>query len=564
MANNIQWVSLVNRNFTDIKQSLLNRLSSVLPEVTDTSSSNVFMVIIDMLAGLVEKLNYYIDHTARETFVSTARLEKSMYRKAYEFGYRVRASIPASSVIQISYLNSDDDIAPAPSNIIINLGTRVTSTSGIVYITSETVSINQGYPTVTVPVKQYEVQSNVSVGETDGSNFQQLPLPSNYVDGSCTLMVAGDSYILVEQFRELPTEAVQKSFVIGIINNKPSIILGDDYYAIKPASGLNVKATFKNTLGSAGSVEANSLTDLDVSGIIIPGGGSLEATNPNKSLRGLDIENIDDLRRNIPLHVRTGDRAVTQQDFIDIATMAPGVLKADGEYTCEEGAKIYIAPRGGGVADITLIDSTKLYVDIRAVIGTTSTIKAAGETQLVISADVDGRYLMNQQDIYDQIVSALVTKYNQIQSAINDSVHLSDVIALIDNQPMVDYLKLTYMTVQPFLRPRDTDQTFEGWVKVINGSVSTPWSITAVDTSTQEFKVYENGIYRETVAVDVDTIVQGSGSTILIYIEPTFIALNDGDTWDFQTYPYNDDIDIVDYSIPVILEENIQLNIITH
>jgi len=566
MANNIQWISLVNRNFTDIKSSLLNRLTTQLPEVTDRSSSNIFIVIIDILSGLSEKLNYYIDHVARESFVSTARLETSMYKKAYEFGYNVKASLPATAVVRVDYIDSTTgDPIDAPSDIVINQGTIVGSESGIQFITTDTATIATGYRSAIIPVAQLEASSNIPLGNTDGTNFQQIQLPENYSHGTASLIIDGTPYKLVDLFFTQPTEAVTKVFVVNIIDNIPTIILGDDYYAIKPAPGLSILADYRTTLGSGGSVDENTLTNIDTSGITIPAGGDLKVNNPTPSLRGLDIEDIEDLRKNIPLFNRTGDRAVSIQDFIDTATVAPGVLKSDGEYTCEDGAKMYIVPRGGGIANIPLIDSTKAYVDARAAVGTHSTIKAAGETHILIEAEVNGRYLMQAPEIERQIKTALVEAYNVIAKDINDEVHISDIIAIIDNQPAVDYLKLIYLTTKPFIRPISTNQVFDGYVKVLSGVTSGEWSIRANTTVTpNEFQIYEGAQLRGTVTSGSVETINGSVANLEVSIDSGFTAANDGDVWYFKTYPYSKDIDIIDYSIPVMVEDDINLIITTH
>ena len=70
---NNPWTSYVTRSYSQIKASVNARLDTAVPELTDKSSSNLMQVLVDVRAGVGELLNYYVDTTARELYVPTAR-----------------------------------------------------------------------------------------------------------------------------------------------------------------------------------------------------------------------------------------------------------------------------------------------------------------------------------------------------------------------------------------------------------------------------------------------------------------------------------------------------------
>lgn len=75
MANLMNiWVSYLDRSYQQIKDRVLVKMASRVPEITDRTETNIFVRMISIWAGFVEQLNYYIDNWGRESFVSTARL----------------------------------------------------------------------------------------------------------------------------------------------------------------------------------------------------------------------------------------------------------------------------------------------------------------------------------------------------------------------------------------------------------------------------------------------------------------------------------------------------------
>jgi len=52
MALSNTWVTYLNRSYKSIKSSILTRMKSVVPEITDHSESNIFVIMVSMFAVL--------------------------------------------------------------------------------------------------------------------------------------------------------------------------------------------------------------------------------------------------------------------------------------------------------------------------------------------------------------------------------------------------------------------------------------------------------------------------------------------------------------------------------
>ena len=62
-----------NRDYTSIRNDLLNRASVVLPEWTSRDSSDFGILFVDLVSYMGDILHYYVDQAARESFLVNAK-----------------------------------------------------------------------------------------------------------------------------------------------------------------------------------------------------------------------------------------------------------------------------------------------------------------------------------------------------------------------------------------------------------------------------------------------------------------------------------------------------------
>jgi uncharacterized phage protein gp47/JayE len=106
-----------------------------------------------------------------------------------------------------------------------------------------------------------------------------------------------------------------------------------------------------------GNVPPETLTHVKYNPSTASRSTNLTVTNPDYASGGADFESMEDIRNRAPRSLRSLDRAVTYQDYIDIALQVVGVGAAEVSYCCGKYVSVYIVPgyKRGGYCRITRI-----------------------------------------------------------------------------------------------------------------------------------------------------------------------------------------------------------------
>lgn len=585
------WVGYLDRGYRTIKTALVNRVKTLLPEMTDYSQSNIFMIILDYMAALTELLNYYVDVSARELYVYTAQHISSMIQLSRLIDYRIKARIPSTVRVTVQLLDQEGSPAEATQDIIFKGDNILLGSNGVPFRQMGDVVMRKGSNLVVLDLEQ-SVKSATNPDEytnlgliPEGKN-PTLPLPSNYADGSGTIYIDGEQWDLVETLGfSSPYDQV---FVVEYVSEGLFVAkFGDGIRGAIPRAGAEAKLSYNITQGINGNLDSGTITDFKGTPNVEPSGALtnyiLNITNPNAATGGSDRETIEDMREHLGCSLRTLDRAVTFKDFIDIAKLCPGVDKVGADFSCETGISYYITPDKGGEANELLLRELEDYVDMRKVLGVPVQAFPAGETQIYLSLTVWGKYGKRAQDIQLLVETALVNEYSYNNSDINRPIYISDIIALVDNLDAVDHLTLDELYLLPYGRkaittenPNAAQITFPGYIdfkKENNKYVPTEnayWaliiSLIKNNRANMDIIITKNGAQVK-VFENVSVTPGADGYVTLEYDVFVFkLILNnpgiqEGDSWEFQTYTNNIDIPVSDNSVPVLKVENISLTI---
>lgn len=585
------WVGYLDRGYRTIKTALVNRVKTLLPEMTDYSQSNIFMIILDYMAALTELLNYYVDVSARELYVYTAQHISSMIQLSRLIDYRIKARIPSTVRVTVQLLDQEGNPAGATQDIIFKGDNILLGSNGVPFRQMGDVVMRKGSNLVVLDLEQ-SVKSATNPDEytnlgliPEGKN-PTLPLPSNYADGSGTIYIDGEQWDLVETLGfSSPYDQV---FVVEYVSEGLFVAkFGDGIRGAIPRAGAEAKLSYNITQGINGNLDSGTITDFKGTPNVEPSGAltnyTLNITNPNAATGGSDRETIEDMREHLGCSLRTLDRAVTFKDFIDIAKLCPGVDKIGADFSCETGISYYITPDKGGEANELLLRELEDYVDMRKVLGVPVQAFPAGETQIYLSLTVWGKYGKRAQDIQLLVETALVNEYSYNNSDINRPIYTSDIIALVDNLDAVDHLTLDELYLLPYGRkaittenPNAAQITFPGYIdfkKENNKYVPTEnayWaliiSLIKNNRANMDIIITKNGAQVK-VFENVSVTPGADGYVTLEYDVFVFkLILNnpgiqEGDSWEFQTYTNNIDIPVSDNSVPILKVENISLTI---
>lgn len=452
-----KWLNPYQRSYQQIKAKLVESLMGLKdPQgqklITDYSEGNILIIILSLFAAIAEVLHYYVDNMARETFLSTARRYDSVVKHGALVDYHARAAIAATVDVILSRSITGNSIG---AKLTIPHGTLFTDSSGNSWLSARDVIWYSNVTTCKVPIIQHERYTAsalnnmvIPTGDRVILNLGTLPNGKYYEQGSMSLQIGGETWVLVDTFaKSKPTD---KHFMVSVDEAlNPYIMFGDGTFGKKPAAGAKItNVVFYLTNGTQGNVKSNTITS--VPSVISSSITDATVSNAYDAGGGSNYENFTMLKEHIPLSVKTLGVAITKEDFESLAMLVDGVNKAKADYECGRKLTIYISPDGGAVASSELINRVYNLLSQRAPMTTWLKVKSAGKVQIILEMDVTGKKSYKTAEIQTQILTALYNAYSPEQAQIGGSVRVSDIYALIDNLSTVDYLHLTKFYIKPW------------------------------------------------------------------------------------------------------------------
>lgn len=452
-----KWLNPYQRSYQQIKAKLVESLMGLKDSqgqklITDYSEGNILIIILSLFAAIAEVLHYYVDNMARETFLSTARRYDSVVKHGALVDYHARAAIAATVDVVLSRSITGNSIG---AKLTIPQGTLFTDSSGNSWLSARDVTWYSNVTTCKVPIIQHEKYTAsalnnmvIPTGDRVIINIGTLPNGKYYEQGSMSLQIGGETWVLVDTFaKSKPTD---KHFMVSVDEAlNPYIMFGDGTFGKKPAAGAKItNVVFYLTNGTQGNVKSNTITS--VPSVISSSITDATVSNAYDAGGGSNYENFTMLKEHIPLSVKTLGVAITKEDFESLAMLVDGVNKAKADYECGRKLTVYISPDGGAVASSELINRVYNLLSQRAPMTTWLKVKSAGKVQIILEMEVTGKKSYKTPEIQTQILTALYNAYSPEQAQIGGSVRISDIYALIDNLSTVDYLHLTKFYIKPW------------------------------------------------------------------------------------------------------------------
>ena len=452
-----KWLNPYQRSYQQIKAKLVESLMGLKDSqgqklITDYSEGNILIIILSLFAAIAEVLHYYVDNMARETFLSTARRYDSVVKHGALVDYHARAAIAATVDVILSRSITGNSIG---AKLTIPQGTVFTDSNGNSWLSARDVTWYSNVTTCKVPLIQHEKYTSSALnnmvipsGDRVILNLGTLPNGKYYEQGSMSLQIGGESWVLVDTFAK--SKSTDKHFMVSVDEAlNPYIMFGDGTFGKKPAAGAKItNVVFYLTNGSQGNVKSNTITSIP--SVISSSITDATVSNAYDAAGGSNYENFTMLKEHIPLSVKTLGVAITKEDFESLAMLVDGVNKAKADYECGRKLTVYISPDGGAVASSELISRVYTLLSQRAPMTTWLKVKSAGKVQIILEMDVTGKKSYKTAEIQTQILTALYNAYSPEQAQIGGDVRISDIYALIDNLSTVDYLHLTKFYIKPW------------------------------------------------------------------------------------------------------------------
>lgn len=349
MANIVPQVDYTSRDYASIREDMVNLIPIYAPQWISRDPADFGIVLLEMFSYLGDLLNYYIDRSANEAFLSTASQKDSVLRIAELLGYTPTDSIPAT--VQLTFFNNELSTIVVPAKTQVSTTTIVNGeTTQVIFETNSAVTVparvgsTQGQ--VSVTATEGVTIEDESVGSSDGTSDQEFVLSdSPVINDSISVTVGGTVYGAVPFIIDAAgTDPVFTS--VTDADEVTSIIFGDGTSGRIPPANSEILVTYRVGGGSVGNVNANTLKTILTN--FTPG---LTVNNAAAASGGVDAESTDSIRVNAPSSIRTVNRAVSLKDYGDLALQVSGVAKAIAASEVYTNINLYIAPAGDPGAD---------------------------------------------------------------------------------------------------------------------------------------------------------------------------------------------------------------------
>jgi hypothetical protein len=256
------------------------------------------------------------------------------------------------------------------------------------------------------------------------------------------------------------------------------VVFGDGVRGARLPSGQNnVRATYRQGLGSDGNVAANSLTQLMTRPLGLKGVSNLAPAEG-----GTDPEPADQARRTMPLGTRTLGRAVSLLDYEDFALAFTGIAKAQAQVLqLPAGRTIAItiagqdgAPllEGNPIRDalrLALRDSGDPFVNVTLLSYQHSTFRIG------LKVKRDPAYDIKQ--VLAAVEAALRAQYSFEARSLAQPVLQSDVISVVHSVPGVVAVDLDFLyggTLPPSQVPKSRQVRLLASRMRVSGSIALP------------------------------------------------------------------------------------------
>lgn len=358
-------VDYTNRDYYSIREQLITRVNSKITEWTGQDPADFGLAMVEAFAYVGDIVSYYIDRVANEGYLLTATQRQSLIDLAAIYGYTPTSYQNAFVTVKLTNDSASDIVLPANTQ----LSGEVTAndvTQQLIFTTIAEVTIPANDFTTTTAYHgenisqrdgneaqdEFDVAGEI-IGTSDGLPQQSFVLSENQVvDNSIVVFVRTGSVVqpwsrvlhLADYGPQDPVYSVTTD-----ADNYVFITFGDGVSGAVPAATSIIKADYVVGGGLVGNIPSYvidsiikipNLSDAQTSAI----GSVLTVENTSVGSGGADPENDTQIRLNAPKALASANRAVTLDDFANIALVTNGVGKAKAEAEIWSSVTLYVGP----------------------------------------------------------------------------------------------------------------------------------------------------------------------------------------------------------------------------
>jgi len=342
-----------SRDFTAIRAQLVGLAEGLMPEWETVGESSDFgTLLLELFAYMGDVMHFYIDRTASEAFLGTAVRRQSVMYIADMLGYRPIGQQAATVKLYFSLdANAEEEIKLPARTRVYNETDNAESV--VVFETDMEITLEPGNVDISVTATEGVSVRDVILGISLGiPNSEYLLREKGIVYGTVSVQSdeAGQTLpwtFVTDLALARPTQPVFTTFLDDQDNTH--VVFGDNAAGRIPPVDATMYVSYRFGVGrmandlapnTINTISASSATNIDMWGVTV--------RNPQSPIGGTDPETIESMRFSIPRAAsRIKSRAVTLNDYADLAMQVPGVAKSVSYGTVYTAVHVVLAPVDG-------------------------------------------------------------------------------------------------------------------------------------------------------------------------------------------------------------------------
>lgn len=561
------------RTYEDHRTNMLRLAQQFTPEWTDFYPHDPGVVLVEVFAATADIMSDYIDRAVAEAHWSTAQRRTSLVNMANLIGYTPHG--PVSSTVLVDVTTSGPTLLPGLDSI----GQQPFRIGG---------SASAGQP-----VFEFELLEETTVNGTESLVFIEGTTILQEVIGSSsgnsgqfftasrspvTTSQDGAYSLTVEVFDGLVwtawTNPSDNNFFASLSTDEHFIyeITSNNFVVIRFGDGTNGKIPIEGednirlSYRIGGGSQANFIPIGRLSQIKTSTPGVLTVTNTDYPSGGDDAETVDEIRQNAPSVFASGNRVVTQNDYIALARSIPGVHKV--KVSRYEGSPlvqaVYVAANGinpvpTGTWNFRKQSGTGMLGSVGSVLlgKMVSTLKLQVlpiiALSIIVDVDVHVRRNYSQSQVRQRVLSAITDYVTSVDNT--DIPDLLSFSGFVDSLHSVEGVQ--YVDVNKFYRVPYLEEQVIGYADTVLSDVLLRNTIME-DTIVVEFQdsttftVESTNLGLQANMGVLGTMYSTDDGTLSFTLTAGTYANNAGDRYKILVSDYKGNIVIQAHEIPVL------------
>ena len=450
-------IDYTSRDYEAIRADMIRLIRERLPQWAAQDPSDFGVALVEAYAYAADQMHYYLDRVANESYLGTAVQRESIMAIAAMFGYKPYDSRPSIVGLQFGNTTGSDIVVPqgarvqatiqADTETIIRTFETERELRVPANVTLDSLHNNAKAPTVTaVEGRSYKAEQ---LGVSAGTPLQRFRLPRmSVLRNTVSVEVAlTDSVTPYSQVTRLETYGpTDRVFVVeSNTDGSTTVLFGDGTNGTVPALHGVVTANYR-VGGGVVDVPANTVRTL-----VSPQLPGIEVSNPLPAGGGRGAESLESIRINASRALRApARRAVTLNDYVNLARAFPGVSKAKAVANNGVSVVVFVSPINDGSDEPTLDDSDRksvqAYLEGLSVAGTSVTVVDPLYVQVYLHLTAYAAENARQDDVERNVREALNTFFDYDNLNYDDRLTIQELSTAFYDVPGLAFVQIDHIS----------------------------------------------------------------------------------------------------------------------